>query len=518
MLETAEAAAGGLEADMRAYSLWQIARGYLKQDRAKALGLLQNAFQSVAGQRDDKDAREVQEFLQEEILATLMPLSLESVEELLASATPGVRLRISGGLANRYAERRDFPRALERIRQLAAETEFPYDAAMAVLRRLPRQGYESERNDLFAQAVASYAAHEHQQSGFSMNDFGELIARFWREMPPALALEAIRELLKQTREASEAAGGMQIAITSQRAATTSFASLYQYRLFQVLPALRQLDAGEAEKLLKENAELQEILKKNPEGYGAYAQGDDPEGDGVQMMVRSGRGGRGPSGDEHARMEMMRQVGQIVRSATQDPAGALAQARSLPEVMPGGEFSPRAQALQGIARTLVKKHPAATREALGELLKVVEHLEPRSQVLMLHQAGELYLRMGDTAATERIIAAGIKAAEKLLATDTNADRPNRALKAHWPSAAAFRMFVTLAARLSPFKASQIIAEIDDSEIQVTQTTALGSALLGAPPAALVMQVRDASGRNFTMTMDEREGEGEGESVQREQVRN
>lgn len=520
MLETAEAAAGGLEPDMRAYSLWQIARGTMKQDRAKSSRLLVSAFQAVAGRRDEDDAREIQEFLQERILLALMPISLEAVEELLPAATPDVRLRVTGMLANRYAELKDFPRALAVVRQISAEAEFPYDTAMPLLRSLPRQGYEAERSDLFAQAIASYAAHEHKGSSFSTDDFGEMLGRFWREMPPALALEGIRELLKQTRDASDAAGGFNIVLSSRRAGTASFASLYQYRLFQVLPALQQLDPNEAEKLLKENAQLQEVLKKNPDGYGAYTQpGEDPEGEGVQMMVNRGGGGPGPSGAEHAHMELMRQVGQIVRRAAQDPQGALAEARTLPEALPAPEFYPRAEAFQGIARTSAKSNPGVAKQALGELLKLVERLDARSQALTLHQAAELYLRLGDKPSAEKTIAAGLKAAEKLLAADTNADNPNRALKAHWPSAAAYRMFVTLAAQISPLKASQMIAEIDDPEIQVVQTIAVGSALLGAPPAALVMQVRGADGRNFMMQMDEGEGEGEGESqVQREQRRN
>ncbi len=520
MLETAEAAAAGLEPDMRAYSLWQIARGAMKQDRAKARTLLESAFQVVAGRRDEEDAREIQEFLQERILLTLMPISLEAVEELLATATPDIRLRITGELANRYAERKDFPRALARVQQIATEAEFPYGTAARLLSGLPKQGYEAERSDLFAQAVASYAAHEHKDPRFDSDDFGALLGRFWREMPPALALEGIRELLQQTREASDADGGLKIVLSSQRAGTASFASLYQYRLFQVLPALEQLDPNQAEKLLKENAQLQEMLKKNPDGYGAYTpRGEDPEGEGVQMMVNRGGGGAGPAGAEHAHMELMRQVGQIIRRAAQDPQGALAEARTLPEALPAPEFYPRAEAFKGIARTSVKANPGVAKEALGELLKVVERLDARSQALILHQAAELYLRLGDKPAAEKTINAGLKTAEKLLATDTKADNPNRALKAHWPSAAAFRMFVTLAALISPLKASQMIAEIDDPEIQVTQTIAVGSALLGAPPAALVMQVRGADGRNFMMTMDEGEGEDEGGSqVQREQRRN
>ncbi len=517
MLETAEAAAGGLEADMRAYSLWQIARGYMKVDRAKARTLLESAFQAVTGSRDEGSAREAQQDLQQEILTAMMRISLEGVEELLPAATPDVRLSLGGELANRYAEQKDFPRALARIRQISMEAEVPYGAAMRLLSGLPKQGYEAERSELFSQAVASFAAHEHKQTRFG-DGFGEFLGQFWREMPPTLALEGIRELLKQTRELGDTGGGMQIAISSQRAGTASFASLYQYRLFQVLPALQQLDPSEAEKLLRENAQLQEMLKKNPEGYGAYApRPDDPEGDGVQMMVTRGGGGPGPSGAEHAHMELMRRVGQIVRSAGKDPQVALAAARGLPEVLPASEFSPREEALKGIARSVQKSNPGVAKEALGELMKTVERLDARSQALALHQAAELYFQLGDNAAAEKAIALGLKAAEKLLAIDTKADNPNKALKAHWPSATAYRMFVTLAAKISPLKAGQMIAEIDDPEIQVTQTIAVGNALLGAPPAALMMQVRSADGRNFTMQMDEGE-DGEGESMQREQRRN
>ena len=87
--------------------------------------------------------------------------------------------------------------------------------------------------------------------------------------------------------------------------------------------------------------------------------------------------------------------------------------------------------------------------------------------------------------------GFKLAEKLYATDTDADDPNQAFKAMWPSTSAWSRFVALATRISPQTALQVINSIPDPEIQVLETIALADSLLGAPPAMQMVAIKTKS---------------------------
>jgi hypothetical protein len=117
--------------------------------------------------------------------------------------------------------------------------------------------------------------------------------------------------------------------------------------------------------------------------------------------------------------------------------------------------------------------------------------------MLAGAGDDYLKLGNTESAKKVVDQGVKLAEKLYATDTDANDPNQAFKAMWPSTSAWGRFIALATRISPQTALQAINSIPDPEIQALETIALADSLLGAPRGMEMVAVKTKSKNSYMM---------------------
>jgi hypothetical protein len=172
---------------------------------------------------------------------------------------------------------------------------------------------------------------------------------------------------------------------------------------------------------------------------------------------------------------------ISQEAESDPVQAIAYSATLPLQIDDGpqKSSPRAQALEAIARANVKKNPGAAESALSELRKVIVDLPPRTQAQFLSSAADLYLQMEAKDAAEKVVAEGFKVAEKLLVDDTNPESPNQALKAWWPSTDAYRRFVEIETKISDRSTLAVLKEIKDPEIRTTESIMFARSLLGLP---------------------------------------
>src|SRR5436305_5087207 len=96
------------------------------------------------------------------------------------------------------------------------------------------------------------------------------------------------------------------------------------------------------------------------------------------------------------------------------------------------MTPRTHALEEIAKVNSAGNPGAAKQALDELRKIVPDLHLRIQVEALSTAARIYLQIGEKDSAQAVVGEGVKAAEKMLAKDTDANDPNKALKAWWPS--------------------------------------------------------------------------------------
>jgi hypothetical protein len=375
----------------------------------------------------------------------------------------------------------------------------------------------AEKQGLFSQALSSFKSHEHYKPGLITiggNTLTDLVVKFGAAMPPKMVLAAIDEILSQSKAAAEES--LNITVGGD-GGTASFASRYQYDLFALLPLLRLLDESRAKQLLEENQVLQDNLQRYPQGLSSLdpppppgtAKDSNSNRRGLSTQVRMGLGsgsgaGQGQSAaaaQAYMNQETQRRARDIAQEGETDPTQAIAHSTTLPVKIDGpmGGNSPRANALEAIAKANVKKNPTGAQQALSDLRKIVPDLPLRLQAQYLSSAGNMYLQMDEKASAEKVVSEGFKVAEKMLENDINPDNPNQALKAWWPSADAYRRFVEVQAKISHPATLNVLKEIKDPEIRATESIMVARSLLGLPLKRLMVSERRKDS-NFMMMTD------------------
>lgn len=479
MLDICEAEARGFEAPMRSYSLLQIAQAYLPLDQTKPKNLLRNAFTASLDIHDDDRTKSR---LQEEIFRALLPISQSDVEELLPQAQSSARKQASEAIIGRYTSSKQFEKAIDLVGQVGSRDEFPYGSGTQLMMAMPEE-MSAERRTLFAQAVSSYQKHEHKGTMIGKGSITDMVVRFGAKMPPRLVTEAIDEILSQAKKADRPAS---ITVGGQ-AGTASFTSNYEYQLFALLPLLRQLDESRAKALLQDNPALKAQGEKYPNGMQsldptlteAQAQAGRERKSGLSTNISEYPTATANMAEQHIRQEWERKAEEIVNDSRTNPLQAMAQAMSLPATLGKQWGSPRARALEQIARINVKKHSGAAKQSLDQLRKTIADFPLQNQVEYLATVAGLYLQMGEEDTAEKVVKEGFKVADKILEKDKNAEDPNQALKAWWPSVDAYRRFIEVETRISQPAAAEVLKEIKDPEIQTVERIMVSRTLLGTP---------------------------------------
>jgi hypothetical protein len=480
-LEASEGASRGFEAPMRSYSLLQIGSTFVTLDAGKARQLLREAFTASLEIQDTDVTRPG---MQRDIFQTLLPLSQPDVEELLPRAEPWVRNSTTAQLVDNYAGKKQFEKGMELIRQIAAVDEFPYEPASHLIGAMPAE-MAAEKLALFSEAVASFKNHAHPGVYIGGATLTGMVTRVGLTMPPKLVLQAMDEILSQAK--AKADSNISLAGMGGRA---SFANEYQYQLFTLLPTLRKLDEERAKQLLEENQELQAKLQQFPDGMNSLMPPPPPAGakssgtNASDAKNAAGNGGSAPpvtNVQDYLRRDERSKMEAIALEAESDPVQAIAHTMTLPSKLDDGspQRSPRASALESIARANVKKNPGGAESALAELRKIIADLQPGAQVPFLSAAADLYLQMNDKDEADKVVSEGFKVADRLLEMDTDPNSPNEALKAWWPSTDAYRRFVEVETRISNPATLNVLKEIKDPEIRTTESIMFARSLLGLP---------------------------------------
>ena len=497
LLKQAEAQAGSLEPDMRAYVLWCVSVGYSKIDHPKSDRLLSQAFlatQSIEQGPEEEDACQrsstcrTKNWLQSSLLNAMMDRSADEVVQLLPNADPVPRKQATAALAKLYIKRKDYARALSFLTQIADKDHYPFDTAGDLFLALPKES--PDRLTLFSQAQEN-SGQFRSGPGAPQTDFSTMLLRIWRQLPPATALSAVDDLLQQAKDQDDKSQSFHMSFGTDKG-SVSFNSAYQLRLFQMIPILDELDHERAQSLLRENNEVQSMLTQYPHGMQSLdpATYQDQPSDASKSRIRSvrlsvGTPAPGQSLTESVEDQIQRQIGKISSEASSDPKQALSDAMNLPVSNPTGPpgfSSPRAVALMNIANASVEKNPAVAKSALDELRKNVDSLKPFQKGRNLSESARLYLKLGEIDSAKKCLEELQKAAEQTYKEDTDADDPNQAFKAQWPSTALWLDSVRLTARISPLLAEQTATAIEDPEISDAVRVAYANELIGAPESS------------------------------------
>jgi hypothetical protein len=515
LLQSAEAEAAALQPDMRAFVLWKIADGYRKPDPAKADALLTNAFlaslsvEDIAPEGESRYCPQMQGcgikiWLQRSILEAIS--SLPGIEKFLPQAQPEVRKDITPALVSRYIAKKDFAKAKQLITSLADQGQYPYSAAMDLMSALPSGSASSlEQVAIFNEALNAYQRQDEATSwGTTYDDLSGMVMRFWKDVPAAMAEDAIDQILAKAADLDK--GPMKPHLTfSGPAGAVALNSQYQFRLFQLLPVLQELDKPKAEALLRDNPDLRPMLDRFPEGMQAVqpdVRMHPPKQDESPLFSMSISMADTPASVNtaavEAQQEIQRKSKQITADADTNPRQAIAEAMSLPEYLPdiSGGSSPRAEVLIRIASKVGKGNSTIAKDALGESRKSLSQVSLITQAKQLDDAAAQYVDIGAFDDADKTVKEALQVAEKLYAKDNDTDDPNVIFKGAWPSTNQWRRCVQTEARFSPSAAEEIIAGIRDADIATFEKIYFATSLLGVPSENLDVAV---SSKNNNMSM-------------------
>ena len=488
-LKQAAVRARGLDPGMRSYTLLLASRGLQKCAPQKVRATLIDAFMASVA-LSDADAAKTG--LQSAALRKLLRLDESTVEQLMPQADPEARAEIQGAMVERAVDKRDFDRALSLLNQIPSDQDYPYAAATQLLLRLPAD-HEAEKRAIFVDAMAH--DREHSSLGVEGDDLSFMVVRFWRHFPPELVLDAIAQILDHSKT-----DDTQIAMKAS-SGPINFDNVYQYRLFELLPVLRELDPSKAERL-SNDPQVQAQLNKYPNGLQSLdptvrdtplRKGEEPGMRGVFMTKSPGASGKVLQ-NWHSAEIYQRQANEILKQAGDDPRQAIATAATLP--VQAGHTVPRSETLLRIAQVGWKKNPSASKEALEQMADSLKKVDPAMYGRVGLRVGvglrvqycwsdgvELANNMKDTDLAGSLLQEGMEQAERWKGVDGDDNDPNFALKAWWPSVALFSALLNSAAHISPQTALELIHKFQDPDLVTLFQIRLANDRLGADEESL-----------------------------------
>jgi len=487
-LKQAAVRARGLDPGMRSYTLLLASLGLQKCAPQKVRATIIDAFMASVALSDADAAKTV---LQSTEFRELLRLDESTVEQLMPQADPEARAEIQGAMVERAVGRRDFDRGLSLLNQIPSDQAYPYAAATQLILRLPA-GHEAEKRAIFVNAVAH--DREHSSLGVWGDDLSGMVVRFWRHFPPELVLDAIDQMLDHSKS-----DNTQVAMKAS-SGPINFDNVYQYRLFELLPVLRELDPSKAEQL-SNDPQVQAQLNKYPNGLQSLdptvrdtplKKGEEP---GVQAFLTTSPGAVGRAlQDWHSAEIYQRQTDEILKQAGDDPRQAIATAATLP--LQAGHAVPRSERLLSIAQVAWKKNPSASKEALEQMADSLKNVDPamygrfelRVEVALHVQHSwsegvQLANNMKDTDLARSLLQDGMEQAERWKGVDGHDNDPKLALKAWWPSVALFSALLKSAAHISPQTALELIHKLQDPDLVTLFQIRLANDHLGADEESL-----------------------------------
>jgi tetratricopeptide (TPR) repeat protein len=469
LLKTAEGESAGLEIRMRAWAFWQIGIAYQAINRAKALDLFQSALTASRTVREDGPSRKPGEDpltritgrpslspglqLQADIAQSIVLLDPARADQVLQQVDPSVRSAVLTSLLIHEETGKHFDKALETLNRITAQDEMPYGYAMRLMDNLkPEQ--TDELRQLFSVALVSYRDHApHPQF---RDDFPVMLSRYWKRLPKEIVQQAIDEILKQASDSNEE---VSYAIPTEKGKKTVH-SVYEFRLAQIMPMLREFDPSAARRYVEKYPALESASApfgfSRPSPQNAVFQ----LGHGYNSVLLSG-------------LEMP--IAQ--KAAAQVDAGNTSDAMSQASNITDDNL--RAQTYEYIARATAKNDQNAATNAIKPMLDAAGKLEPGQAFVYYASAAAIYMKMGETDDARKSIEAGLAVADKLYKDDSDDDDPNKALKAFWPSTNAFCAIFREAARVSPPWSIALLQNIQDPALKVSAEIALAGGWLDAP---------------------------------------
>lgn len=478
VLESVAERAQGFDPPMRAAIEFLIGRTYERSNPAAAEKHLIAAYDTVR-YLDDRDQPGIG-MLQGEIVAATAVAAPAHVEQMLPGTGFQRDIALSE-LVKHYVDKKQFEHAIDLYDRM--ETDAVSVAAERLMMALGPDRAD-DRTRVFANALNTYRAHTHPYiTAGGPEDLGTLVVRFWRDLPPGLVHEAIDELLKQAdlKNAPENSQVRKAAMSATGSAgTVTFRSLYEFRLFQLVPILRAIDAPEADKLMKDARGVQQALQLYPQGDSSLdpTLRDTPLKDGETRTATLAIANSGSPMTVASRLELRRrtreQIDAIAGDAADHPQQALTDASAIPDA------PLRAQTFLAIARAVARKNTSVANSALKQALAAAKETQLGNRVYFAIQAGQLWVNLGDNDGANSALKVAMAGASDVYENDANPDNPNLALKLYWTSTGSWRDVIALAAKISPQAALEAVKQVPDDEIRAMEEVFLAGIWMKVDP--------------------------------------
>jgi len=489
LLEGAMAQLAASPAILRVHTCYQAALGYSRISNTKETAVLMQCFTQSLG-IEDKDLA-AKTSLQLRIMDALYFLDANAAQELLPMAEVKAKANIQARILQKVVNEKRYDEALAQITRDSYAADFPYKAAVTLMQNFPKDRSQDFRL-VFTAALQSYRL-EDPAIDPKLEDMATLIVRFWRDLPPQLVMAAIEEVLDHAKKDLKNTSAPSITIGTGLG-EAQFSTAYQYRLFELTPIIRELDAAKAESIERENPALSNVIRDYPQGLQSLEPtyrgttlraGESPKFT-ITYRLRP-MNGTAEAGSKDLQLNALsRQSAEILQKTANDPRAALSKAMELPDI--GIEETLRSVRADALARMATNApSPDVASQAITSLVDVAEKYPPLSKAMYLLIASRIYLGIKDKAAATALIQKAADVAGKLYALDDNHDAPNHAFKFDWPSAVVWRACVVLQNRIDTDAATALLGTIKDPEIRANVQVVLAGERLGvALPANIVRQ--------------------------------
>jgi hypothetical protein len=464
-LEEVETGLAKLSPPMQSSLLLLESNAYRVLDKAKAAELLSRSY-DIFLSLPDQDRPDIKALGAEVVSATarLSPAHIRSRlpedPELKAIA---LRVLVENDLSARRLDS-----ALALYQRIEREPEV-YQAAREILSRLPASDTRRP-NGVMLHAIAVFKnTQDPQVTTGSPDDLASVLVRFSSRFSDEINREAIELLLKQVQD-DKSARRQKSVVGNFSGSPFVFVNPREFRLFQIWPLLRGLDEAEADRLLKESTQASEWMQRFPNGA-ASSEGSAKDEQKSRVSYGISRSSE-EAGALLQRVELSSIESQTVAMASTDLQKALMQADRLP-----ADSSSRT--LLGMARVFLVKEPELCSKVLSHWSVLAAAKLSSKEWHDFVEAAIYYAKLGDLGKAQSVLKQASRMVEDIYHQDANPDDPNQAIKLFWPSSQHWSDIVEAAAALSPSCAEDVIAAIDDEEINASAKVTAAASLLKTP---------------------------------------
>jgi hypothetical protein len=480
LLEKIDTTLGAVEPEVSVVVLNQLAGAWKPFDPKHAVACLQQAFAGASALPEDED-RHARSKMQAEIIKSAVLVDLAEACQLLRTM-PAAESReaAADAVISALLDKKEYDTAMETLALTPPDADYPYAGSQRLFEELPKD--DSRRLLVFGNAAAAYC----RRPG---DDFRPFLGKHWREVPRETAQTALASVLRVVLDAEDEPASGESLETSK--GTVKLAGRKSMQLFDLLDAIRALDPVRYKLLLEQYADLSAAAKLFPDGR----QSVDMSGT-FHTVAQKNSGGSSWNSNYNSDFDLMpplsmfdvapeklqdtmrdyvaaqKKAGEAFAAFQKDHIAGLNLADNVSEPYM------HASLLLQFAEEVKKDHAAAAsllskaQSLISDIPNEGDRLGPSISVAELqHELNN------DKAAWEAMEhgAAGLVASYK---SDTNSDRPNRALREFWPSTLGCRYLMYSAEKIFGTRVEDLLPSLTGPDLVLMAQVELARALMGA----------------------------------------